>query len=191
MLVAEQNTLWLLSFWLSFRAQQGTCFLPFSLTPRQTDKAHPRQYKKGSIPMATNQRRKSQILSLILGVSACLCPYLLSQSTSSTPGPDEPLGTVESPMHIGGDVSAPKAIRQVDPGFVPTKKEMKHNTGCEATLVVNEQGIPEKIRIIRCMSLRLEQSFTDALGQYRFKPAMYHGRPVAVSLSISYEASYF
>jgi TonB family protein len=91
-------------------------------------------------------------------------------------------GTVASPMHIGKDVTPPMVSYQTDPDYTLTDEEKKHIGDIVLGFIVDEQGIPQNVHIVRCTHKDLCDSAMEAVRKDRFRPATYQGRPVAVDL---------
>ena len=51
-------------------------------------------------------------------------------------------------------------------------------------LIVDSQGNPQDIRVVRHLGMGLDEKAIEAVRQYKFKPAMYQGHPVAVEMVI-------
>jgi protein TonB len=51
-------------------------------------------------------------------------------------------------------------------------------------LVVNTRGLPENVHILRGVGMGLDEKAVEAVKQYRFKPAMLGGKPVAVEVNV-------
>jgi periplasmic protein TonB len=86
--------------------------------------------------------------------------------------------------HIGGDVSAPQLIFSVDPQYSEEAKRAKYQGVCVVSLIVDAQGNPQRVQVIRHLGKGLDQKAVEAVKQYRFKPAMLHDEPVAVKVNI-------
>ncbi len=86
--------------------------------------------------------------------------------------------------HIGGDVSAPQLIFAPDPEFSEEAKREKYQGACVVSLIVDAQGNPQRVRVLRHLGKGLDQKAVEAVKQYRFKPAMLHDEPVAVEVKI-------
>jgi len=52
------------------------------------------------------------------------------------------------------------------------------------SLIVDAQGNPQRVQVVRQLGKGLDQKAVEAVKQYRFKPAMLHGEPVAVQVHI-------
>jgi TonB family protein len=86
--------------------------------------------------------------------------------------------------HVGGSVTAPVILISADPHYTPEAKEAWITGKCLVTLIVDQQGMPQNIRITRSLDPGLDQNAMDAVAKYRFKPAMRNGEPVPVLVSI-------
>jgi protein TonB len=85
---------------------------------------------------------------------------------------------------IGGGVRAPIVLVSVDPEFSEEARKQKFSGNVLVGLVVDEQGNPSHVRVLRGVGLGLDEKAVEAVRQYRFKPAMKDGKPVKVELSI-------
>jgi bla regulator protein blaR1 len=86
--------------------------------------------------------------------------------------------------HIGGDVSAPELIFAPDPQYSEEAKRSKYQGICVLSLVVDAEGNPQRVQVVRHLGKGLDQKAVEAVKQYRFEPAMLHGDPVAVEVHI-------
>jgi TonB family protein len=107
------------------------------------------------------------------------------QDNRSLLTPAGPAGSNNSPVErIGGPVSAPVVIHQVQPQYTAEARAAKIKGNVLVNLVVDTQGVPQNVRVIRGFDKELDQKAVDAVAQYRFKPAMRDSKPVAVELNI-------
>ena len=51
-------------------------------------------------------------------------------------------------------------------------------------LIVDDQGRPRDIRVVRGLGFGLDARAVEAVKQWRFQPAMKDGRPVNVQISV-------
>jgi protein TonB len=87
-------------------------------------------------------------------------------------------------MHIGGGVSKPVVLYQVEPEFSEEARKAKFSGNVEVYLWVDTDGKPSHIKVVRGVGMGLDQKAMDAVRQYRFKPAMKDGKPVQVDLYV-------
>jgi protein TonB len=99
-------------------------------------------------------------------------------------GPGEGGGYGGGVMRPGGGVSAPQVIFSVDPEFSDEARRAKYQGICLVSLIVDAQGNPQRVRVIRPLGMGLDEKAVEAVRQYKFKPAYYQGHPVAVELNI-------
>lgn len=87
-------------------------------------------------------------------------------------------------MNVGGGVSAPKIIHSVDPQFTQRARQANYQGTVSIQLIVDAHGNPRDIHVVHHLGMGLDRMAVQAVRQYRFKPAMYHGHPVAVQMVI-------
>jgi protein TonB len=83
-------------------------------------------------------------------------------------------------FRIGGGVSKPVAIYQVEPEYSEEARKAKFQGIVVMSIVIDERGIPTNFSIRQPLGLGLDERAVDAVKQWRFKPAMRNGKPVAV-----------
>jgi protein TonB len=87
-------------------------------------------------------------------------------------------------MSVGGGVSAPTLFSRVDPEFTEEARQANFQGNVAIQLVVDQQGNPQNIRVVRHLGMGLDEKAIAAVRQYKFHPAMYQGHPVAVQIVI-------
>lgn len=87
-------------------------------------------------------------------------------------------------MSVGGGVSAPQIIYSVDPEFSDEARRAKYQGVCIVSIIVDAQGLPQHVHVVRALGMGLDEKAIEAVKQYRFKPAYYQGHPVAVAMEI-------
>jgi TonB family protein len=86
--------------------------------------------------------------------------------------------------HVGGDVSGPQLIFSPNPEYSEEARRAKYQGVCIVSLIVDAQGNPQRVQVVRHLGKGLDKKAVEAVKQYRFKPAMLHGEPVAVEVNI-------
>ena len=86
--------------------------------------------------------------------------------------------------HVGGGVSNPILIYAPDPEFSDEARRAKYQGICVVGLIVDPQGNPQRIHIVRPLGMGLDEKALEAVRQYKFKPALFKGKPVAVEVDI-------
>ena len=85
-------------------------------------------------------------------------------------------------MSVGGGVTARQLIHSVKSEFTDAALEAKFQGSVSIQLIVDTQGNPQDIRVVRHVGMGLEEKAIAAMRQYKFKPAMYQGHPVPVQM---------
>jgi hypothetical protein len=139
-------------------------------------------------------------------------PGVSTKNTQSKPSTlDDQASLV--PKHIGNGVSAPVLIHSVEPHYDEAAFETAKSAGWRfgtplIHLIVDEEGVPANVELVHGYVLPiskddskptisqgvldiLNRNAVDAVKQYRFKPAMENGKPVAVELNVEVNVDVF
>ena len=93
--------------------------------------------------------------------------------------------------NVGGGVSAPIAIYQPEPEFSDEARRAKYSGIVDLQIVVTPQGRTTDIKVVRHLGMGLDQKAIEAVKKYLFKPARYHGHPVAVRMVVEVDFHLF
>jgi len=110
-------------------------------------------------------------------------PSTTQSDTNSTADPS-PLRTLSGEVVLikNKGVTPPRILKSPDPKYPSSAK------GVEGTvvlwLVVNSHGVPEQIKVQRSLGHGLDQSAVEAVGHWKFAPAMKDGAPVSVIINV-------
>jgi periplasmic protein TonB len=85
---------------------------------------------------------------------------------------------------VGGGISAPQAVAAPDPQYTEEARSAKIEGTCILWLIVDQQGNPKDIRVIRGLGHGLDARAIEAVKQWRFHPALKDGQPVNVQISV-------
>lgn len=99
-------------------------------------------------------------------------------------GPGEGGGYGGGLYHVGGGVAAPQLIYSVDPEFSDEARRAKYQGVCVVSLIVDTQGNPQRVGVVRHLGMGLDEKAVEAAKQYKFKPAMLGGKPVPVEIYV-------
>lgn len=99
-------------------------------------------------------------------------------------GPGSGGNTGGGPKRVGGGISAPQVIYQVEPEFSEEARKAKVSGNVIVYLWVDKNGLPSHVRVVRGVGMGLDEKAVEAVRQYRFKPAMENGKPVTVEMNI-------
>ena len=101
--------------------------------------------------------------------------------------PNQPIPPPSFPgrlYHPGGGVTNPVLFHTPDPGLGKAARQVNFSGVSVVGLIVDTQGVPQQIRIVRPLGLGLDEFAVYTVGQYRFKPAIYRGQPVPVEVNV-------
>jgi TonB family protein len=86
---------------------------------------------------------------------------------------------------VGGRISLPVLIVQPEAEFSDEARRAKYQGLCLIGLIVDAQGNPQNVHVVRALGMGLDEKAMEAVRQYKFKPAMKDGKtPVPVELTI-------
>jgi bla regulator protein BlaR1 len=86
--------------------------------------------------------------------------------------------------HVGGDVTAPKLVYAPDPEFTERARRAKYQGVCVISTVIDAQGNPTLVQVVRRLGMGLDMKAVEAVKQYKFEPGTRLGKPVAVGVHI-------
>jgi protein TonB len=85
---------------------------------------------------------------------------------------------------VGGSVRPPIAIYTPDPEFSEEARKAKFSGNVVVSLIVDASGNPKNVHVLRGVGMGLDEKAVQAVQQYKFKPALQNGKPVAVYLNV-------
>lgn len=84
----------------------------------------------------------------------------------------------------GPGVSPPKPVYTPEAIFSTLARKFKIQGICLVQLIVDSNGEPKDVHLLRSLEPSLDQQALKAVARYRFEPAMKAGRPVPVVITI-------
>jgi protein TonB len=81
---------------------------------------------------------------------------------------------------IGGGVSAPEVLFAPEPEFSEEARKAK----VAGNVLVDTNGNPAHVRVIRGIGMGLDEKAMEAVRKYKFRPAMENGHPVPVEMNV-------
>jgi hypothetical protein len=114
-----------------------------------------------------------------------------SRSQPATPTPRSTLGAV---YHIDGDIEPPELLTGETTVFA-NKEEREVSGVAIFEAVIDEAGNVKDVRMVVDPRFvppwpEFEQRYREAMGKWKYKPAMRNGKPVAVYLTITVLPAY-
>ncbi|HXF12475.1 MAG TPA: energy transducer TonB [Terriglobales bacterium] len=83
-----------------------------------------------------------------------------------------------------GDVAPPKVVRKSEPAYTDEARSFKLQGTIQVRLIVNKDGSPENIQIVKPLGLGLDDEAVRAIQKWRFKPGSLKGVPVATLIDV-------
>jgi len=85
--------------------------------------------------------------------------------------------------------SMPQVVFKVEPEYTTQAKAAKVNGVVTLSLVVNKQGLPTNVHVVKSLESSLDKNAVATVQQYRFKPALENGQPVEkpIHVEINYQ----
>jgi TonB family protein len=80
-------------------------------------------------------------------------------------------------------------IHSVEARFSDVARKAKYQGVCIVALIVDTQGNPQNVHVIRSLGMGLDENAVEAVKQYKFRPAMLDGEtpvPVAITVQIGF-----
>jgi TonB family protein len=87
-------------------------------------------------------------------------------------------------FHVGGGVSAPRAIYDPDPDYSEEARKAHWQGTVLLWVVVGPDGKVRDVKVSRSLGLGLDEKAMEAVKVWKFDPARKNGQPVAVEMTI-------
>ncbi len=117
----------------------------------------------------------------LLASAAVLTTWSLPLRSAVVAQKDADLGDV---YKLGDGVKAPQIVSKVEPQYSPTAKQAKIQGTTVMSVVIDKEGVPHTVQVKKSLDAELDQNAIDAVKQWRFRPALLNGQPVAVEATI-------
>lgn len=99
-------------------------------------------------------------------------------------GPGEGGNTGGGVFRVGGSVRAPVLTHEEEAEFSEEARKAKFSGNVMVSMVVDENGNPKSVRVIRGVGMGLDEKALEAARMYKFRPALKDGKPVKVVISL-------
>lgn len=122
------------------------------------------------------------------------------QTLGNLPEPPEEIVPLSSPSswnnlsnstvsvsRVGGRVTAPVVLNSPEAQYSDEAKSAKFQGICLISLIIDANGMPQNIQVIKKLGYGLDEKAIEAVSKYRFKPAMKDGQPVPVMQKVEIE----
>ena len=156
-----------------------------------------------------NMRARRISIFLLFAISLVLSSVVAEAMETQPPGSGNPIPAGQSSAaepsqatpdadgvyRVGHGVRPPRVITAVDPEYTDLARKKKISGICVVGLVVDAQGNPQNVRVVRSIGKDLDpklqkaangldQNAINAVSKYRFSPGEYQGKPIPVQVNI-------
>ena len=93
-------------------------------------------------------------------------------------------GTSGEVFKVGGEVSAPRVLRKVDPEYTTEAHDAKLSGSVLLSVVIGTDGTAHDINVVKPLGMGLDEKAVEAVQKWHFEPGMKDGEPVQVRAQI-------
>lgn len=118
-------------------------------------------------------------------------PFAATQQPTPPSDPTAPAQSNEAPdtrsglYKVGGRITPPEVLHSVNAEFSDEARRAKYQGVCLISLIVDVEGNPQNLRVVRPLGMGLDEQALEAIQQYKFRPAMKDGTtPVPTMITI-------
>lgn len=86
--------------------------------------------------------------------------------------------------NVSKGVVPPRILRTVDPEYTEEARRARIQGTVWVQIVLTPQGKPCPVKILRGLTLELDQNAAKAVEQWTFKPAEKDGKPIATQVNV-------
>jgi TonB family protein len=97
---------------------------------------------------------------------------------------DSPKGPLGLSIRRGAGVTPPQLIYRVEPEFSEEARKAKYQGVVVLSIQVDTNGLVRHIGVIQSLGLGLDEKAREAVSQWRFRPGLFDGKPVATEATV-------
>jgi TonB family protein len=119
-------------------------------------------------------------------LGGALCASAVEMRVDVAAGvPASDLAGTPKVIQVSSSVMAVHILSRPDPIY-PAKARADHVQGrCILAVVMNKQGVPQQVHVVKSVRGDVDASALEAVRQWRYKPYLLNGFPVAVETTIN------
>jgi periplasmic protein TonB len=91
----------------------------------------------------------------------------------------------EVPMRMTAEVKQPELIKKVEPPYPEVARRSRLEGVVVLEAVITKTGSVEEVKVLRSLHPVLDAAATNAVKQWKYKPAILNGRPVKVYFTVT------
>ena len=86
--------------------------------------------------------------------------------------------------YVPGVVTPPRLLNAPEPEYTEQARESNAQGTCALELIVEEDGLPSHIRVVKSIGTGLDEKAIAAVQKWKFEPALKDGHPVKVRITV-------
>jgi len=159
----------------------------FKAPPPEAQQQIPKQKeKKRVIPIPDPTPEEPEPI-LVDEVEVPDLEYLIGDVVFGIPeGPPDPYGLGgEGPVRLGSDITAPVKIHYPSPRYTEEGRQARITGVVILEVVIDREGNVVGVKVLKGLPMGLTESAVETAREWKFKPALRGGEPVAMFLNLT------
>lgn len=96
-----------------------------------------------------------------------------------------PVAEPEGPIYVGGDVKPPERIFDPQPQYTEIARKARVQGVVIVQAIIDKQGNVTNVKVLKGLSMGLDDEAVKAIKKWQFKPATLNGKPVDVYYNLT------
>ncbi len=96
-----------------------------------------------------------------------------------------PVAEPEGPIYVGGDVKPPEKLQSPQPQYTEIARKARVQGVVIVQAIINKQGDVTNVKVLKGLSMGLDDEAVKAIKKWKFKPATLNGKPVDVYYNLT------
>ena len=96
-----------------------------------------------------------------------------------------PVAEPEGPIYVGGDVQPPEKLQAPQPQYTEIARKARVQGVVIVQAIIDKQGNVTNVKVLKGLSMGLDDEAVKAIKKWKFKPATLNGKPVDVYYNLT------
>jgi protein TonB len=126
-------------------------------------------------------------LTTVVAAISLLMPFTLVGRMLAASGATAPLAEIgrQTPrIRVGGDISAPRKLKHVEPVYPADAKAAGVSGVVILEVLIDTKGLVSETRVIKSIEL-LDAAATEAVRQWEYTPTLLNGEPCEIVMAVA------